>query len=67
MVNKNPKMAETQIEEPHEEVLKEIKNERQLFFSYDNLPKQAKPYSVSKEKFEALQKVFSDEYAEEEA
>jgi hypothetical protein len=76
MVDINPNITKEQIKEallelikegtiPYKEVLKEIINERRLFFSYDNLPKQAEPYSISKQKFEALQKVFSDEYSEE--
>lgn len=78
MVDINPNITKEQIKEallelikegtiPYKEVLKEIINERRLFFSYDNLPKQAELYSISKQKFEALQKIFSDEYVDEEA
>lgn len=73
MVEVNPNIIKEQIKEallelikegsiPYKEVLKEIMNERKMFFSYDNVPKQAKSYAISKQKFEDLQKVFSDEY-----
>ncbi len=76
MVDANPNITKELIKEallelikegsiPYKEVLKEIMDEKQLFFSYENVPKQAKPYSISKQKFEDLQKVFSDEYSDE--
>jgi hypothetical protein len=65
MGDKNLKLTNKQIEERDKEVLKEIKLKNPFFFSYKNVPIQAKSYAISKQKFEALQKVFSDEYSDE--